>query len=622
MTGFNHVAGGFVFTGLFGSLMLGINILASPATLAITLISSLLPDIDHTRSTIGKVVYPLAKWLNRRFGHRTITHGMPCLCTLSILFAVLEKTFLGQLTFTGIFTLGYFSHLLLDMFTLQGVPLMYPFSRSPYVMIGNPESRIRTGDYRKEAIAFSVFVIVGFFLQPLFAKGFWTVWNQNLATLKHVHGEFLRSNDLLHVKYELLQGSTLIEGDGYCIESPSETQAWLLDSAGQWVQLQDPECRRSVPTHTGKPLDLRNQTFISIGPDSLNQILQGKTLLKIEVQGNQPFQVTEQNLFPKETQSYTADHLNRSPVFSSLIPHPSSLTDSFIPDRSFEAEIEALQSEIRRIERANAADRSAIERHAAQLAQLRRDYRRTSDVTRRQQLHDQIEELEKEKLPEPDDPDLDQGRTAELKDRIAKIRKENALKETAKRQEIELKNSQELAKMQETRLTGLLTFVLLDMPNRTPISAAPTPAGTILPPQSNQKTYKVIGVKDGDTIEAFDDSTRSSFTIRLAHVDCPEKSQAFGTKAKQFTSDFCFGKQISIQQTDTDRYGRKICLVYVEGKELNLALVEAGYAWHYKKYSTDMKYDTAEKAARSDRLGLWYDENPTPPWEWRAANRN
>jgi inner membrane protein len=92
MTALNHVAGGTVFTGLFSSLIFGINILASPWTIAAAVISSLLPDIDHTRSTIGKMVYPVARWLNRKYGHRTLTHGLPFMAGFVLVCGLVERT--------------------------------------------------------------------------------------------------------------------------------------------------------------------------------------------------------------------------------------------------------------------------------------------------------------------------------------------------------------------------------------------------------------------------------------------------------------------------------------------------------------------------------------------------
>ena len=125
MTAPNHIIGGIVITGLFGSFM-NMNILASPWYIVTTIFASLLPDIDHTRSIIGKMFLPFSRFLNRRYGHRTITHSLIIMIALSLLSAFLETTFLHSSIYSKIFFLSYFSHLILDMMTVQGVPLLYP----------------------------------------------------------------------------------------------------------------------------------------------------------------------------------------------------------------------------------------------------------------------------------------------------------------------------------------------------------------------------------------------------------------------------------------------------------------------------------------------------------------
>lgn len=130
----------------------------------------------------------------------------------------------------------------------------------------------------------------------------------------------------------------------------------------------------------------------------------------------------------------------------------------------------------------------------------------------------------------------------------------------------------------------------------------------------------VVGVKDGDSIEVLD-SNKQTNIIRLSHVDCPEYGQPFFKAAKRFTSDFCFNKQVVLEQTDVDRYGRLVCEVFVDGKSLNMALVENGFAWHHTRYSDDMDFSVAEEQARRAKKGLWADKKPLPPWEWRRAKR-
>jgi micrococcal nuclease len=127
---------------------------------------------------------------------------------------------------------------------------------------------------------------------------------------------------------------------------------------------------------------------------------------------------------------------------------------------------------------------------------------------------------------------------------------------------------------------------------------------------------KVVGIKDGDTIEVLYDG--KSQTIRLMDIDCPEKKQAFGTRAKQFTSDFCFNEVVRVESNGKrDRYKRILGTVLVEDKNLNEELVKAGLAWHYKKYSDKQTFADMENKARENKIGLWQDPNPKAPWDFR-----
>ncbi len=133
-------------------------------------------------------------------------------------------------------------------------------------------------------------------------------------------------------------------------------------------------------------------------------------------------------------------------------------------------------------------------------------------------------------------------------------------------------------------------------------------------------TGKVVGVTDGDTISVLRDG--EAVKVRLAGIDCPEKKQAYGQRAKQFTADLAFGKAVTVSYSKRDRYGRILGEVALPGgKVLNQELVRAGYAWHYTRYSKDRTLAELEEAARKAERGLWQDPDPVPPWEFRKAKR-
>ncbi|GAA3974677.1 thermonuclease family protein [Pedobacter ginsengiterrae] len=131
-------------------------------------------------------------------------------------------------------------------------------------------------------------------------------------------------------------------------------------------------------------------------------------------------------------------------------------------------------------------------------------------------------------------------------------------------------------------------------------------------------TAKVIRILDGDTMEVLYQNT--PIKIRLAHIDCPEKrrKQPFGNNAKIALSDLCFGQNVTIQAQKYDRYKRLIAVVINSRKQtVNQEMIKKGMAWHFKKYSTDPLYAQLEIEARRNKVGLWKDAKPTPPWEWR-----
>lgn len=129
---------------------------------------------------------------------------------------------------------------------------------------------------------------------------------------------------------------------------------------------------------------------------------------------------------------------------------------------------------------------------------------------------------------------------------------------------------------------------------------------------------KVIAVLDGDTIKVLQDN--KEVKIRLAEIDSPEKSQAFGMDAKKYTSNLIFGKVVKIEYDKLDQYKRIIGKVYLNDTYINAEIVKGGYAWHYKQYSNNTQLAEYEAKARLQKIGLWVENNPLAPWEFRKLN--
>lgn len=133
---------------------------------------------------------------------------------------------------------------------------------------------------------------------------------------------------------------------------------------------------------------------------------------------------------------------------------------------------------------------------------------------------------------------------------------------------------------------------------------------------------RVVGIADGDTLTMLDES-HTQHKIRLAAIDAPEKAQAFGNRAKQALSGFCYDKQAIIKVVNTDRYGRTVGEVDCAGTNANEAMVQSGFAWVYRKYAKGYGHlYPLEDEAKAAKRGLWADPNPIPPWEWRKMKRD
>ena len=138
---------------------------------------------------------------------------------------------------------------------------------------------------------------------------------------------------------------------------------------------------------------------------------------------------------------------------------------------------------------------------------------------------------------------------------------------------------------------------------------------------AEQFTGKVVGISNGDTLSVLREG--KAVKVRLHGVDTPEKAQAFGTRAQQFTSDFVFQRDVMVVVQTTDRYGRLVGEVLLpDGRSLNQELVRAGMAWWYRQYAqNDTTLAQLEAEARAAQRGLWADAHPVPPWEWRKGQR-
>jgi micrococcal nuclease len=127
----------------------------------------------------------------------------------------------------------------------------------------------------------------------------------------------------------------------------------------------------------------------------------------------------------------------------------------------------------------------------------------------------------------------------------------------------------------------------------------------------------VVSVLDGDTIEVLHNTYPER--VRLSGIDCPEKGQAFGSRAKQATSALVFGRDVILQTHGQDKHRRTLADVFLsDGTHVNHELVKEGWCWWYQKHAPkDLVLQQLEQTAKEDKKGLWAEPNPVPPWLYR-----
>jgi endonuclease YncB( thermonuclease family) len=147
-------------------------------------------------------------------------------------------------------------------------------------------------------------------------------------------------------------------------------------------------------------------------------------------------------------------------------------------------------------------------------------------------------------------------------------------------------------------------------------------------------TAKVLRVVDGDTVHVVNKAGKK-FKVRLTGIDAPEKNQPYGLASTYKLTELLINKWVLLKSKpdngnlySIDRYNRVLAKVILDGRDINLAQVSSGYAWHFKRYQKQQSsidselYSQAELYAKKNELGLWGEKNPIAPWKWRKIKNN
>ena len=138
-------------------------------------------------------------------------------------------------------------------------------------------------------------------------------------------------------------------------------------------------------------------------------------------------------------------------------------------------------------------------------------------------------------------------------------------------------------------------------------------------------TGRCVDVLDGDTYKAevVIDGEQKIITVRCSGIDAPEKGQHYADEARELLRQLILNRNITIQYSKIDAYKRYVAKTLVDTPCGTIwaekALLDAGCAWHFTRYSKSKELQKVEDTARERRVGLWQIPDPQPPWEYRKS---
>lgn len=130
-----------------------------------------------------------------------------------------------------------------------------------------------------------------------------------------------------------------------------------------------------------------------------------------------------------------------------------------------------------------------------------------------------------------------------------------------------------------------------------------------------------LTVNDGDTV------TIQGRRIRLGCIDAPEISQPRGEEAKKTLQELLRNGNPKVNRLGTDRFGRTVASLEVLGRNINVEMVRRGQAFVYGQFlsscppAMQTELRAVENYARTRGIGVWQDNPPDYPWEFRRSKR-
>jgi len=129
----------------------------------------------------------------------------------------------------------------------------------------------------------------------------------------------------------------------------------------------------------------------------------------------------------------------------------------------------------------------------------------------------------------------------------------------------------------------------------------------------------VSRVSDGDTVW-LRTSTHTRIRARIIGIDAPESWHAGGREAKQALAERVLNQPVKVQVFGRDTYGRDLVVIWRDGQDVGARLVAEGLAWAYVWRGRPSIYESLERSARAQRVGIFASPRPEYPRTFRLRH--
>lgn len=130
---------------------------------------------------------------------------------------------------------------------------------------------------------------------------------------------------------------------------------------------------------------------------------------------------------------------------------------------------------------------------------------------------------------------------------------------------------------------------------------------------------QVIKVESGDTLTLLENG--KPVTLRLAEIDAPELDQPYGDASRKSLEDLCKGKDASYESMGKSVGGAQLATVICGDVDASRTQLKRGMAWVQPRLDNDPAFILIQDFVWRDKIGLWADADPVPPWEWVERGR-